>query len=130
MQHLVLITCPLGHKTQRRDQFLQTLYAFHKGYWYSIPALIWSLIHKFWDGVHVQGAGSTDCPIKDTHILVESNGTKVTLICHGFAKHQQLWQNGWRKNQWRWMNLQLSRLRRRRLVTIQEKAIATSALSP
>ena len=23
--------CPLGHKMQRRDQFLQALYAFHKG---------------------------------------------------------------------------------------------------
>jgi hypothetical protein len=29
--------CPLGHKSQRRDQFLQALYAFHKGHWYSIP---------------------------------------------------------------------------------------------
>jgi hypothetical protein len=24
--------CPLGHKSQRRDQFLQALYAFHKGH--------------------------------------------------------------------------------------------------
>jgi hypothetical protein len=32
--------CPLGHKTQRRDQFLQALYAFHKGHWYSIPSII------------------------------------------------------------------------------------------
>jgi hypothetical protein len=28
--------CPLGHKTQRRDMFLSALYAFHRGFWYSI----------------------------------------------------------------------------------------------
>jgi hypothetical protein len=33
--------CPLGHKTQRRDMFLNTLYSFHKGYWCSIPEIIW-----------------------------------------------------------------------------------------
>jgi hypothetical protein len=32
--------CPLGHKMQRHDQFLQALYAFHKGHWYSIPSII------------------------------------------------------------------------------------------
>ena len=41
--------CPLGHKTQQRDQFLQALYAFDKGHWYSIPSIIWNQIHKFWD---------------------------------------------------------------------------------
>jgi hypothetical protein len=34
--------CQLGHKSQRRDQFLQALYAFHKGHWYSIPSIIWN----------------------------------------------------------------------------------------
>jgi hypothetical protein len=43
--------CPLGHKSQRRDQFLQALYAFHKGHWYSIPSIIWNQLQKFWDGV-------------------------------------------------------------------------------
>jgi hypothetical protein len=33
--------CPLGHKTQRQNFFLTALYAFHKGYWYSIPDIIW-----------------------------------------------------------------------------------------
>ena len=46
--------CPLGHKMQRRDQFLQALYAFHKGYWYSIPSIIWNQIYKFWDSVHAR----------------------------------------------------------------------------
>ncbi|XP_059454545.1 uncharacterized protein LOC132184800 [Corylus avellana] len=50
---------PLGHKTQRRYQFLQTLYAFHKDAWYSIPKIIWNQIYKFWNGVHVGGAEST-----------------------------------------------------------------------
>jgi hypothetical protein len=33
--------CPLGHKMQRQDMFLTTLYSFHKGYWWSIPEIIW-----------------------------------------------------------------------------------------
>jgi hypothetical protein len=33
--------CPLGHKTQRRDMFLSALYAFHRGFWCSIPEIIW-----------------------------------------------------------------------------------------
>jgi hypothetical protein len=45
--------CPLGHKSQRRDQFLHALYAFHKGHWYSIPSIIWNQLKKFWDGVIV-----------------------------------------------------------------------------
>jgi hypothetical protein len=32
---------PLGHKTQRRDLFLSALYSFYKGYWCSIPDIIW-----------------------------------------------------------------------------------------
>jgi hypothetical protein len=33
--------CSLGHKTQRRDLFLSALYAFHRGFWCSIPEIIW-----------------------------------------------------------------------------------------
>jgi hypothetical protein len=33
--------CPLGHKTQRQDMFLSALYAFHRGFWCSIPKIIW-----------------------------------------------------------------------------------------
>jgi hypothetical protein len=33
--------CPLGHKTQRRDLFLSALYSFHRGFWCSIPEIIW-----------------------------------------------------------------------------------------
>jgi hypothetical protein len=32
--------CPLGHKTQKRDMFLSALYAFHRGFWCSIPEII------------------------------------------------------------------------------------------
>jgi hypothetical protein len=39
--------CPLGHKTQRRDIFLCALYAFHRGFWCSIPEIIWRQIYKF-----------------------------------------------------------------------------------
>jgi hypothetical protein len=51
--------CPLGHKTQRRDIFLSPLYAFHRGFWCSIPEIIWRQIQKFWDGVRHRGAEHT-----------------------------------------------------------------------
>jgi hypothetical protein len=104
------------------------------GYWYSITVLIWSQIHKFWDGIHLQGASSTNSwglpfPFLLTHIL-KKKGIKGTSTngpikkhphfgriqwnqSHVFIEHQQLWQNGWKKNLYMWMNLQLSRLRRR-----------------
>jgi hypothetical protein len=44
---LQMNVCPLGHKIQRRDMFLNALYSFYKGYWCSIPKIIWSQIHKF-----------------------------------------------------------------------------------
>jgi hypothetical protein len=37
--------CPLGHKSQRLDQFLQALYAFHKGHRYSITSIIWNQLY-------------------------------------------------------------------------------------
>jgi hypothetical protein len=66
--------CPLGHKTQRRDLFLSALYAFHRGFWCSIPEIIWRQIQKFWDGVHHRGAEHTKTwglpfPFLVTHIL-------------------------------------------------------------
>jgi hypothetical protein len=51
--------CPLGYKSQRRDQFLQALYAFHKGHWYYIPSIIWNQLQKFWDGVIARRATTT-----------------------------------------------------------------------
>jgi hypothetical protein len=51
--------CPLGHKTQRRDLFLSALYVFHRGFWCSIPEIIWRQIQKFWEGVHHQAAEHT-----------------------------------------------------------------------
>jgi hypothetical protein len=66
--------CPLGHKTQRRDLFLSALYAFHRGFWCSIPEIIWRQIQKFWDGVHHRGAEHMKTwglpfPFLVTHIL-------------------------------------------------------------
>jgi hypothetical protein len=51
--------CPLGHKTQRRDMFLSALYLFHRGFWCSIPKIIWRQIYKFWEGVHHRVAEHT-----------------------------------------------------------------------
>jgi hypothetical protein len=66
--------CPLGHKTQRRDLFLSALYSFHRGFWCSIPEIIWWQIQKFWDGVHHRGAEHMKTwglpfPFLITHIL-------------------------------------------------------------
>jgi hypothetical protein len=66
--------CPLGHKTQRRDLFLNALYSFHRGFWCSIPEIIWRQIQKFWDGVHHRGAEHMKTwglpfPFLITHIL-------------------------------------------------------------
>jgi hypothetical protein len=47
--------CPLGHKTQRQDLFLSALYSFHRGFWCSIPEIIWRQIQKFCEGVHHRG---------------------------------------------------------------------------
>jgi hypothetical protein len=64
----------LGHKTQRKDLFLNALYAFHRGFWCSIPEIIWRQIQKFWDRVHHRGAEHTKTwglpfPFLVTHIL-------------------------------------------------------------
>jgi hypothetical protein len=66
--------CPLGHKTQRRDLFLSALYSFHRGFWCSIPEIIWRQIQKFYEGVHHRGAEHTKTwglpfPFLITHIL-------------------------------------------------------------
>jgi hypothetical protein len=66
--------CPLGHKTQRRDLFLSALYSFHRGFWCSIPEIIWRQVQKFCEGVHHRGAEHTKTwglpfPFPITHIL-------------------------------------------------------------
>ncbi|XP_059624199.1 uncharacterized protein LOC132267145 [Cornus florida] len=38
----------VGHKIQRRGDFLTALYAFYTGCWLSIPALIWSVMMKLY----------------------------------------------------------------------------------
>jgi hypothetical protein len=66
--------CPLAHKTQRQDLFLRALYVFHRGFWCSIPEIIWRQIQKFWEGVHHRAAEHTKTwglpfPFLITHIL-------------------------------------------------------------
>jgi hypothetical protein len=83
--------CPLGHKSQRRDQFLQALYTFHKGHWYSIPSIIWNQLHKFWDGVIAHKASPTKSwglpfPFLLTHIL-KKKGIKGTPKDGPITKH-------------------------------------------
>jgi hypothetical protein len=51
--------CPLGHKTQRLDLFLSALHSFHRGFWSSIPEIIWHQIQKFCEGVHHRGEEHT-----------------------------------------------------------------------
>jgi hypothetical protein len=66
--------CPLGHKTQKRNLFHSALYSFHRGFWCSIPEIIWRQIQKFCEGVHHRGAEHTKTwglpfPFLITHIL-------------------------------------------------------------
>jgi hypothetical protein len=80
---LYMNVCPLGHKTQRRDLFLSALYAFYRGFWYSIPEIIWRQIQKFWDRVHHRAAEHTKTwglpfPFLITHIL-RKKGIKGSL---------------------------------------------------
>jgi hypothetical protein len=83
--------CPLGHKTQRRDLFLSALYSFYKGYWCSIPNIIWWQIHKFWEGVHHRVAKpirtwGLPFPFLIMHILrkkgIKGNATDGPIIKH------------------------------------------------
>jgi hypothetical protein len=83
--------CPLGHKTQRRDMFLSALYAFHRGFWCSIPKIIWRQIYKFWEGVHHQVAEHTRTwglpfPFLIAHILtkkgIKGNATDEPITEH------------------------------------------------
>ena len=95
--------CPLGHKSQRRDQFLQALYAFHKGHWYSIPSIIWYQLHKFWDGVIVRRATTTKSwglPFLFllTHIL-KKKGIKGTPEDGPVTEHPFFGRNQWNHSQ-------------------------------
>jgi hypothetical protein len=79
---LYKIVCPLGHKTQRRDLFLSALYSFYRGFWCSIPKIIWRQIQKFCERVHHRGVEHTKTwglpfPFLITHIL-RKKGIKGT----------------------------------------------------
>jgi hypothetical protein len=90
--------CLLRHKSQRRDQFLQALYAFHKGHWYSIPSIIWNQLKKFWDGVIERRATTTKSwgppfPFLLTQILkkkgIEGTPENGPVIEHPFFDRNQ-----------------------------------------
>jgi hypothetical protein len=64
--------------------FLSALYAFYKGFWCSIPKIIWRQIYKFWEGVHHRVAEHTKTwglpfPFLITHIL-RKKGIKGNAI--------------------------------------------------
>jgi hypothetical protein len=107
--------CPLGHKTQRRDFFLTTLYAFHNGYWCSIPEIIWRHPHKSGKGCTIEllrapeprdylsHFSSPTCsgrkalkaprqmgPSLITHSLAGSSGIRVIPTCHRIVKPGEL----------------------------------------
>jgi hypothetical protein len=95
--------CPLGHKSQRRYQFLQALYAFHKGHWYSIPSIIWNQLQKFWDGVIARRASTTKSwglpfPFLLTQIL-KKKGIKGTPKDGPVTDHPFFGRNQWNHSQ-------------------------------
>ena len=95
--------CPIERKTQRRDQFLQALYTFYKGHWYSIPSIIWNQINKFWEGVHwhkATNANAWGLPFSFllTHIL-KKNGVKGTPKDGLVTEHPFFGRNQWNHSQ-------------------------------
>jgi hypothetical protein len=95
--------CPLGHKSQRRDQFLQALYAFHKGHWYSIPSIIWNQLYKFWDWVIGRKTSTTKSwglPFSFllTYIL-KKKGIKGTPEDGPVTEHPFFGRNQWNHSQ-------------------------------
>jgi hypothetical protein len=94
--------CPLGHKMQRRDLFLSALYSFYKGYWCSIPDIIWWQIHKFWEGVHHRVAEPTrtwGLPFLFliTHIL-QKKGIKGNVADGPIIEHPWLGRIQWNQS--------------------------------
>jgi hypothetical protein len=94
--------CPLGHKTQRRDLFLSALYSFYKGYWCSIPDIIWWQIHKLWEGVHHQVAELTRTwglpfTFLITHIL-RKKGIKGNVADGPIIEHPRFGQIQWNQS--------------------------------
>jgi hypothetical protein len=93
--------CPLGHKSQRWDYFLQALYAFHKGHWYSIPSIIWNQLYKFWDWMIAHKTTTTNSwglpfPFQLTYML---KGIKGTPEDGPVTEHPFFGKNQWNHNQ-------------------------------
>jgi hypothetical protein len=94
--------CPLGHKTQRRDLFLSALYSFHRGFWCSIPEIIWRQIQKFCEGVHHRRAEHTKTwglpfPFLITYIL-RKRGIKGTSADGPITESPQFGSVQWRQS--------------------------------
>jgi hypothetical protein len=95
--------CPLGHKTQRRDPFIQALYAFYKGHWYSIPSIIWDQMNKFWEGVLWKKTTTANSwglpfPFLLTHIM-KKKGIKGTPEDGPVTEHLFFGRNQWNHSQ-------------------------------
>jgi hypothetical protein len=95
--------CPLGHKTQRRDPFIQALYGFYKGHWYSIPSIIWDQMNKFWEGVIWKKTTTTNSwglpfPFLLTHIM-KKKGIKGTPEDGPVTEHPFFGRNQWNHSQ-------------------------------
>jgi hypothetical protein len=87
---------------QRRDFFVTALYLFHKGYWCSIPKIIWRQLHKFWEGVHQQAADTTRSwglpfPFLITYML-RKKGIKGISTDGPIGKHPQFDQIQWNQS--------------------------------
>jgi hypothetical protein len=94
--------CPLGHKTQRRDLFLTALYSFYRGHWCSIPEIIWTQLHKFWDGVHYRASDITRSwglpfPFLITYML-RKKGIKGTPDDGPITEHPQFGRIQWNQS--------------------------------
>jgi hypothetical protein len=93
--------CPLGHKTQRRDMFLSALYSFHRGFWCSIPKIIWRQIYKFWEGVYHRVVVPTRTwglpfPFLITHMLRKKGTEAMRLMGQSLNIHASAESSGTR----------------------------------
>jgi hypothetical protein len=85
-----------------QDLFLTTLYSFYKGYWCSIPEIIWMQLHKFWEGVHQRATETTRSwglpfPFLITYML-QKKGIKGTSADGPITEHPQFGRIQWNQS--------------------------------
>ena len=94
--------CPLGHKDAETRSFLTALYSFHKGYWCSIPEIIWRQLHKFQEGVHQRATEGRKnwglpFPFLITYML-RKKGIKGTSADGPITEHPQFGRIQWNQS--------------------------------